>query len=168
MVLKRLPQQAAALHRAYSEVAAPKIVHEIAGRPLSPQVQSIASQVLSLTLLDTVSLVQELKKQLNISDASLGPAFPAGGANAAPSPQGAASAAEPEKSEFRVILEKFDAPGKAKIIRELKALLPSLNLVEAKNFVEGAPKVIKEKVPRAEAEKLKKTFEEHGATIKLE
>jgi ribosomal protein L7/L12 len=72
------------------------------------------------------------------------------------------------KTEFNVTLAKFDPASKAKIIREIKAILPGLNLVEAKAFVEGAPKLIKEKVKKEEAEKLKASLEALGATISLE
>lgn len=87
-------------------------------------------------------------------------------ANAAPAEEPAAAVAE--KTEFRVTLEKFDPSSKAKVIREIKALLPQLNLVEAKTFVESAPKLIKEKVKKEEAEKIKKTLEELGATVSLD
>ena len=65
-------------------------------------------------------------------------------------------------------LEKFDAAAKAKIIKEIKALIPGANLVEAKKFVESVPKVIRENVPKEEAEKIKKTLEALGATVLLE
>lgn len=81
--------------------------------------------------------------------------------------ENAAAAAEPPKTEFRLVLEKFDPTCKAKVIREIKQLLPQLNLVEAKAFVESAPKVIMEKVKKEDGEKIKKTLEELGATITL-
>ncbi|KAJ2803452.1 54S ribosomal protein L12, mitochondrial [Coemansia helicoidea] len=66
------------------------------------------------------------------------------------------------------MLEKIDAAQKAKVIREIKTLLPDLNLVAAKKFVESTPKVIKDAVPKAEAEKIKKALEALGATVNLE
>lgn len=54
------------------------------------------------------------------------------------------------------------------MIREIKALLPNLNLVEAKAFVEGAPKLVKEKVRKEEADKIKATLEALGATVTLD
>lgn len=72
------------------------------------------------------------------------------------------------KTEFSVTLEKFDPASKAKVIREIKSILPSLNLVEAKAFVEGAPKLVKEKLKKEEAEKLKATLEAIGATVTLD
>ena len=72
-----------------------------------------------------------------------------------------------EKTEFNVKLEKIDATAKAKVIREVKNLA-GLSLVDAKKFVESVPKVLKESVPKEEAEKLKKTLEALGATVQLE
>lgn len=94
-------------------------------------------------------------------------AMPMGGAM----PAGAAAPAEEEKpaekTEFNVKLEKIDASAKAKVIREVKNLA-GLSLVDAKKFVESVPKVLKESVPKEEAEKLKKTLEALGATVQLE
>ena len=73
-----------------------------------------------------------------------------------------------EKTNFSVKLEKFEPAAKAKIIREIKAMNSGMNLVEAKKFVESAPKVIQEGVPKEDAEKMKKTLEALGATIVLE
>jgi large subunit ribosomal protein L7/L12 len=73
-----------------------------------------------------------------------------------------------EKTLFTIKLEKIDTASKAKIIKEIKGLLPGANLIEAKKFVEGAPKVIRENVSKEEAEKIKKTLEAVGATILLE
>lgn len=74
---------------------------------------------------------------------------------------------EAEKSVFNLKLESFDAAAKAKVIREVKAML-GLNLVEAKKFVESAPKVLKEGVTKEDADKIKAALEAVGAVIKLE
>jgi len=73
-----------------------------------------------------------------------------------------------EKTIFNVKLESFEAAAKAKVIREVKALVPNLTLIDAKKFVESLPKVVKENLSKEEAEKLKATFEGIGAVIKLE
>ncbi len=92
-----------------------------------------------------------------------------------------------EKTIFNVKLESFEAANKSKIIREVKAMNPTLTLVavrstantlspcltsvhylQAKNFVESLPKVLKENMPKEEAEKLKKLFEGIGAVVVLE
>lgn len=95
-------------------------------------------------------------------------------ASAAPAAAASAAAEEPaeekpkEKTIFNVILESFDAGAKPKVIREVKALVPNLTLIDAKKFVESTPKVLKENLPKEDAEKLKKTFEGLGAVIKLD
>ncbi|KAJ1916159.1 54S ribosomal protein L12, mitochondrial [Tieghemiomyces parasiticus] len=128
------------------------------------KLQTIVAQIEKLTLLETADLVDLLKSRFNIKDMGVPMA-------AAPATQAAAPVAEEkpvEKTEFKVKLEKFDAASKAKVIREIKGLIPNMNLIEAKKFVEGAPKVIKESASKDEAEKIKKTLEALGATIVLE
>ena len=87
---------------------------------------------------------------------------------AAAAPAAAAEEEKPaEKTDFSIKIDKVDAAAKAKVIREVKNLA-GLNLVEAKKFVESVPKVLKESVPKEEAEKLKKALEAVGATVTLE
>jgi len=113
-------------------------------------------------------LVTALKSRLNIQEI----AMPA--AAAAPAAETTAASEEPteekpkEKTVFNVKLESFNATAKAKIIKEVKALVPNLTLIEAKKFVESAPKVLRENLPKEDAEKLKKVFEDLGAVVSLE
>ncbi len=93
-------------------------------------------------------------------------------ASAAPAATQAAAEAKPtevveEKTIFNLRLESFEAASKAKIIREVKAML-GLNLVDAKKFVESAPKVLKEGVTKDDAEKIKKALEAAGAKVSLD
>ena len=74
----------------------------------------------------------------------------------------------PAKTEFNVRLESVNADGKVKVIREVKNLIPSLNLVQAKKFVEEAPKLLKEKSSKEEAERIKQLLESMGAKIVIE
>lgn len=96
---------------------------------------------------------------------------PAGGAApaaAAPEAEEADEApAAAEKTLFSIKLVSFDAAAKAKIIKEVKGLL-GLSLVDSKKFVESAPKVLKESVPKEEAEKIVATLKELGAVATLE
>ncbi|CAG8520356.1 6710_t:CDS:2 [Funneliformis caledonium] len=138
---------------------------------VNSRVASLVDQISSLTLIETSELVQSLKSRLNIQDV----VFPTVNvaASAGPSAETAASVPveeekAPEKTEFVVKLEKYDAAAKTKIIREIKNILPGTNLVEAKKFVESVPKVIKENVNKEEAEKIKKTLEGLGGTVILE
>ncbi|KAG0010368.1 hypothetical protein BGZ80_001541 [Entomortierella chlamydospora] len=153
----------------YSSAATDKLDAPGSGKDIDPKIVSIVDQISGLTLLQTADLVSLLKTRLNIQEI----AMPVGGAPAGGAP--AAAAAAPievekvaEKTEFNVKLEKFDAAAKAKLIREIKNIIPGINLVEAKKFVESAPKVVKENLSKADAEKLKKTLEDMGATVSLE
>ena len=98
--------------------------------------------------------------------ASAGPAAPAAAAS------GAAPAEEEkpkEKTIFTVVLKGLkDASAKAKVIKEVKALNSTMNLVEAKKFVESAPQTLKEGLTKEDAEKLQKAVEAAGGQVELE
>jgi len=72
-----------------------------------------------------------------------------------------------EKTLFNMKLESFEAASKPKVIKEVKAML-GLSLVDSKKFVESAPKVMKEGVPKEEAEKMIETMKALGAVVKME
>lgn len=88
-------------------------------------------------------------------------------AAAAPVEEEEAAPAAQEKTLFNLKLEKFDTGAKPKIIKEIKAML-GLSLVDSKKFVESAPKLMKEGVPKEEAEKIVKTLKDLGATVVME
>ena len=69
---------------------------------------------------------------------------------------------------FTVQLVKIDAANKAKVIKEVKALNPTMSLIDAKKFVESLPQTLKENLPKEDAEKLKAVFEKLGGVVKLE
>lgn len=140
--------------------------------PVDPKIKNIVEEISKLTLLETSSLISELKTQLNIPDIT----FPAAGAVAPAAGAGGAAAEESgaqeeekpeEKTIFAIKLESFDAKSKPKIIKEVKSLL-GLSLVEAKKFVEAAPKVLKDNVAKDDADKIKTTLEGLGAKVTLE
>ncbi|WWC72989.1 mitochondrial 54S ribosomal protein bL12m [Kwoniella pini CBS 10737] len=137
--------------------------------PISPKISPIVDQISSLTLLEVSELVSALKTKLNITEIALPAASAAPTASASSSAESAEPAEEKpkEKTIFTVKLEKFEATAKAKIIREVKAIMPNMNLVEAKKFVESVPQTIKENLPKEEAEKLQKTLQDLGATVSL-
>ncbi|KAG0739236.1 hypothetical protein G6F61_010103 [Rhizopus arrhizus] len=133
---------------------------------VDPKISAIVDQIEGLTLLQTSELVSQLKTRLNIQDIAMPvamPTAPGGAAASAPAEEEKPA----EKTEFNIKIDKVDAASKAKVIREVKNLA-GLNLVEAKKFVESVPKVLKESVPKEEAEKLKKALEAVGATVNLE
>jgi len=83
---------------------------------------------------------------------------------AAPAAGGAAAPAE-EKTEFSVILKDGGAK-KIQVIKVVRAIT-GLGLKEAKDLVEGAPKPVKEGIPKAEAETIKKQLEENGGVVEI-
>lgn len=72
------------------------------------------------------------------------------------------------KATFNVKIEKVDEKGKISVIKELRKIDKNLTLKAAKEMVESAPVVIQKDAPKEEAEALKKTLEEMGATVVLE
>jgi large subunit ribosomal protein L7/L12 len=74
----------------------------------------------------------------------------------------------PEKVEFSLYLKAIDSSLKTKVIKEIKQIIPNLNLVEAKAFVESTPRLVKDKLKKEEAETIKKNLESVGATVSLE
>ncbi|KAK4623690.1 54S ribosomal protein L12, mitochondrial [Fulvia fulva] len=135
-----------------------------------PKISGIVDQISQLTLLETADLVSTLKSRLNIPDMPIG-----GFAAAGPSVAAAAPVEEPEeaapkqeeKTLFNLKLESFDTAAKPKIIKEIKAML-GLSLVDSKKFVESAPKMMKEAVPKEEAEKIIETLKGLGGVVKME
>lgn len=134
--------------------------------PVDPKISQIVDQISTLTLLETSSLISELKTRLNISDIALPAAGAAAPAAAAPVEEEVKEVVE-EQTIFAVKLESFDAKAKPKIIKEVKSLL-GLSLVESKKFVESAPKVLKDNVAKEDADKIKATLEGLGAKVVLE
>ena len=113
-----------------------------------------------MTLLELSEFVKSFEETFDVK-AAAPVAVAAAGGPAAP----AAEEAE-EQDEFDVILE---AAGDKKIgvIKVVREIVSGLGLKEAKDLVEGAPKVVKEAMAKADAEKLKKVLEEQGATVEL-
>ena len=125
-------------------------------------VEQIAEQLNKLTLLEAAQLSKLLQEKWGVSAAA--PMAVAAMPGAAGGPAGAGATIE-EKTEFDVVLT---AAGEKKIqvikvVRELTAL----GLKEAKDLVDGAPKAVKEKVTKAEAEEMKKKLEEQGASVQI-
>ena len=136
----------------------------------SPQLQSLVESICKLSLLETHQLVTALRKKLGIENnpfplGMIGQHLPL---NQSTTPSNEQTPTQPTKTDFKLVLEKFEPTSKAKVIKEVKTLFPQMNLVEAKNFVESLPKVIKEKASREEAERLLKVFDAIGAAVKME
>lgn len=95
-------------------------------------------------------------------------AAPGGAAAAAPAvEEEEAAPAAAEKTLFTLKLESFDPPAKPKVIKEIKSML-GLSLVDSKKFVESAPKVMKEGVPKDESEKIMNAMKALGAVVTMD
>jgi large subunit ribosomal protein L7/L12 len=118
--------------------------------------ETIAENLSSLTVMEAASLVKLLEEKWGVSAAA-----PVAVAAAGP----AAAEAEEEQTEFEVILKEIGSQ-KIKVIKAVREVT-SLGLKEAKDLVDGAPKTVKEGVTKEEAAGIKKKFEEQGATIEI-
>jgi large subunit ribosomal protein L7/L12 len=121
-------------------------------------INAIADQIQSLTLLEASQLVKLLEEKLGVSAAAAAPAAAAGGA-------AAAAPVVEEKTEFTVILTAAGA-NKINVIKAVREVT-SLGLKEAKDLVDGAPKAVKEGVSKDEAAAIQKKFVDAGATVEV-
>jgi len=120
--------------------------------------QSIAENLSTLTVMEAAQLVKMLEEKWGVSAA----APVAVAAAAAP---GAAAAAVEEKTEFEVVLKEV-GENKINVIKVVREVT-SLGLKEAKDLVDGAPKTVKEGVTKDDAEAMKKKFEAVGAKVEV-
>ena len=120
--------------------------------------KAIAEELVNLTVKEVNELATILKDEYGIEPAAAAVAV------AGPAAGGAAAAAE-EKTSFDVVLKSAGA-AKLQVVKAVKEAC-GLGLKEAKEMVDGAPSVLKEGMPKADAEALKKTLEEAGAEIEL-
>ena len=125
-------------------------------------IQTIANDLSGLTVMQVAELVKMLEEKWGVSAAAAAPMMAAGGGASA---GGAAAAPAEEKTEFAVHLlaagdKKINV---IKVVREVT----SLGLKEAKDLVDGAPKVVKDGITKDEAAAIKKKFEEVGATVEV-
>lgn len=108
-----------------------------------------------MTILEVKELVDAMKDEFGIDPSAVAVAGPAAGA----------APAAAEQTEFDVILAEV-GPTKLQVIKVVKEIT-GLGLKEAKELVDGAPKPIKEKVSKAEAEDIQKKVEEAGAKVEI-
>ena len=134
---------------------------ETAAPELSDKLQGIVKTIEGLTALELSELVKGLEDKFGIKAA----APMAGMMMAAPGAGAAAAAPAEEKTAFTVVLANAGA-NKIAVIKEVRGAT-NLGLKEAKDLVEAAPKTVKEDMPKAEAEELKKKLEAAGAKVEL-
>ena len=120
--------------------------------------QDILEAIASMSVLELSELISEMEEKFGVSAAAAAVAV------AAPGAGGDAGGAE-EKDEFDVVLTGF-GENKVAVIKAVRGAT-GLGLKEAKDMVEGTPATLKEAVAKGEAEELKKSLEEAGASVEL-
>ena len=120
-------------------------------------VESILESIEKLTLLEAAELVKAMEEKFGVSAAA--PVAVA----AAPA---AAAPADDADAEVSVVLASVPADKKIAVLKEVRTLT-GLGLKEAKDLVEAAPKAVKEKIKKDEAESIKKTLEAAGAVVEI-
>jgi len=123
------------------------------------KIEEMIKEIETMSVLELCDLVKAIEEKFGVSAAAPVMAVAAGGG------AGAGAAAEEEKTVFNVVLENAGS-NKISVIKEVRAIT-SLGLKEAKDLVDGAPKPVKESVPKEEAEELKKKLEAAGAKVEL-
>ena len=119
--------------------------------------QQVVTFIENMTVLELAAFVKELEEKFGVSASAPVAMMAAGGA--------APAAAAVEQTEFDVMLVEVGAE-KIKVIKEIRTLT-GLGLKEAKAVVDEAPKPVKEKVSKEEAENIKKVLEGAGATVQV-
>ena len=114
----------------------------------------ILEAVSNMTVMEIVDLISAMEEKFGVSAAAVAVAAPA-----------AAAAVVEEQTEFDVILTSF-GENKVAVIKTVRAIT-GLGLKEAKDAVEGVPTVLKEGIPKAEAEDIKKQLTEAGAAVEI-
>jgi large subunit ribosomal protein L7/L12 len=133
------------------------------GQNWSPDIAELGDRIVALTVAKAVQLGDYLEKKHGIKPAAAGVAvMPGPGGPGGPAP----TEKPPEKTEFTVQLDGFDAAKKINVIKIVREIT-GLGLKEAKDLVDGAPKPVKEKVTKAEADDMKKKLEEQGASVQV-
>ena len=116
----------------------------------------ILETIAGMTVMEIVELISAMEEKFGVTAAAAVAAAPAAAAAAAP---------VEEKTEFDVVMTSFGEK-KVEVIKVVRALT-GLGLKEAKDLVEGVPSMIKEGIPKAEAEDIKKKLEEAGAKVDI-
>lgn len=125
---------------------------------MSVSKNDILEAISNMSVIDVVELIKSMEEKFGVSAA-------AAVAVAAPAAGGAAAAAAEEQTEFTVVMTKF-GDNKVNVIKAIRGIT-GLGLKEAKDLVDGAPKVIKEGVSKADADAALKKLIEAGATGEL-
>ena len=120
----------------------------------------ILDAISKMSVLEVVELIADMEKKFGVT-AAAPVAMAAAGAGAA-----AAAAPVEEQTEFTVTLKEYPADKKVTVIKVIREIT-GLGLKEAKDLVEGVPSTVKEAIPKADVEVIKKKLEEAGAKVEV-
>ena len=123
--------------------------------------EKLIDELSQLTVMEAADLVKQLEEKWGVSAAAPVAVAAAGG------DAGGGGAAAEEKTEFDVVLATVPGDKKIPVIKAVREVGDNLGLADAKKLVESAPAPVKEGVPAAEAEEMKKKLEDAGATVEL-
>jgi large subunit ribosomal protein L7/L12 len=120
----------------------------------------ILDAIAKMSVIEVVELIADMEKKFGVTAAA--PVAVAAG------PAGAAAAAAPveEQTEFTVSLKEYPADKKVTVIKVIREIT-GLGLKEAKDLVEGVPSLVKEGIPKAEVDTIKKKLEDTGAKVEV-
>ena len=119
--------------------------------------EEILETIANMTVMEVVDLIKVMEEKFGVSAAAVAVAAPTATASDVP--------AEVEQTEFTTTLTSF-GDKKVQVIKVIRSIT-SLGLKEAKELVEGVPSVIKEAIPKEEAEKIKQEIEEAGGSVEI-
>jgi large subunit ribosomal protein L7/L12 len=119
--------------------------------------EDILETISNMTVMEVVDLISAMEEKFGVSAAAAVAAVPVAAAAAAPAVE--------EKTEFDVVMTAF-GDNKVNVIKVIRSIT-GLGLKEAKDLVEGVPSTVKEAIPKAEAEDIKKQLVEAGATVDI-
>ena len=119
--------------------------------------EEILETISGMSVMEVVDLISAMEEKFGVSAAAAVAAAPAAG--------GGEAAAVEEQTEFDVVMSNF-GENKVSVIKAVRGIT-GLGLKEAKGMVEGIPSTVKEAASKGEAEEVKKTLEEAGATVEL-
>lgn len=137
------------------------MAEEAATKTFDAKITELGDKIAELTLKEAVDLADYMKETYGIEPAAGGAVVMAGGAAAG----GGEAAAAEEQTEFDVVL-KAAGDKKIQVIKVVREAT-GLGLKEAKDLVDGAPKAVKEKISKADADALKAKLEEAGAEVEI-
>jgi large subunit ribosomal protein L7/L12 len=121
--------------------------------------EEILDTISKMSIMEVVELISDMEKKFGVTAA-------APVAMAVAGPAAAAAAPAEEKTEFTVVLKEYPADKKVGVIKVVRELT-GLGLKEAKDLVEGVPSTVKDAVPKADSETMKKKLEDAGAKVEI-